>query len=71
MNIRNDIRLIDHKIHMWEHNLALSSERLIHQEAFWPITITALMILGLIVLTMLAKGSPMPRMYQGPFGPMY
>jgi hypothetical protein len=71
MNIRNDIRLIDHKIHLWEHNLALSSERLMHQEAFWPIAVVAIILLGLILLSHFAGNTVPPRMYPGPFGPMY
>jgi hypothetical protein len=71
MNIRMNMERFDQKFHKFEHNLVISSERLIHQEAFWPITIVALMILGLIVLSMLAKGTPTPRMYPGPFGPLY
>jgi hypothetical protein len=54
MNIRMNIERFDQKFHRFEHNLVMSSEKLIHQEAFWSITIVAIMILGLIVLSILA-----------------
>jgi hypothetical protein len=72
MNIRNDIRRMDQKIHRWEHNMALSSEKLVHQEAFWPLTVAALMVVALILLAMFAKGTtPTPRFFPGPYGPLY
>jgi hypothetical protein len=44
----------DRQLHRFEHNIVTSSEKLIHQEVFWSITIVAIMILGLIVLSILA-----------------
>jgi hypothetical protein len=64
---------MDQTIHRWEHNMVLSSERLVHQEAFWPIMIVALMILVMILATIFSKGAmpAQPRFYPGPFGTMY
>jgi hypothetical protein len=75
MNIRNDLRLADYKIHVWEHNAASFGERIIHHEAFWPIAVVAIMLLGLILLNHFVGNAP-PRMYDGPgplgpLGPMY
>jgi integral membrane sensor domain MASE1 len=70
MNIRNDIRLIDYKMHIWEHNTASFVEKVIHHDAFWPAVVLAIMLLGLIMLSHFAGNAPPPRMYEGPLGPL-
>ncbi len=49
MNLRMNMERFDRQFHRFEHNVVTSSEKLVHREAFWPITIVAIMTLGLIV----------------------
>jgi hypothetical protein len=69
MNIRNDLRLADYKIHVWEHNVASFGEKVIHHEAFWPAVVVVIMLLGLIMLSHFVGTAP-PRIYEGPSGPL-
>jgi len=70
MRLAMEMREWSQKMHNWEHNLLLSSERLIHREAFWTMVILTLAVVGLILLTIFAwnSGGSRPH-YPTPFYP--
>jgi hypothetical protein len=72
MHLLTDIRKWDQKLHYWEHDLLLSSEKFIHTDAFWVALIVAFMLLGLMFLTIFSRQGSLPmNMYPAPFGPLY
>ena len=72
MHLFTDIKKWDQKLHYWEHNLLLSSEKFIHTDALWTALIVTLMLFGLMFLTIFSRhGSAPTNMYPAPFGPLY
>ena len=72
MNLANEIKWWDARFHQWEHNLVLSSEKMVHSEAFWTAAMVAGIVVMLIVLTILSGywGSA-GNVSSTPFWPFY
>ncbi len=68
MNLTHDIKWWDKRVHRWEHNFVLSSEKLMHNETFWMILVMSLMLLGLIVFTFFIQNNAGHRI--SPPGPL-
>ena len=50
MNLVQNMKWLDEKAQQWEHNLILSSEKMMHKEAFWAVLTLALGVLVLVFL---------------------
>jgi hypothetical protein len=62
----------DDRIHRWEHNVAVTSHNLIHNEAFWAALIISLILISMILLAVFthnAGTAPRTLYPTTPFGP--
>jgi len=72
MGMKTDIRRFDERLHQWEHNIVMSGEKLIHQEAFWVGVAVTAMLAFFIMAMVLGVKSPSPRsIFPIPFHPIY
>jgi hypothetical protein len=71
MNTTFDIKRFDQKIHHWEHDLLISSEKLMHNEVFWAVVIAGAFVTLMILLAIFAPAGARPiNPYDMPYFPM-
>ncbi len=67
MNMTFDIKRFDQRIHHWEHDLLLSSAKLMHNQVFWAVMIAGAFIALMILLAIFAPAGTRPMTpYQMP-----
>ena len=72
MNMTFDIKRFDQRIHHWEHDLLISSEKLMHNEVFWAVLIASTFVALMILLAVFAPAGTRPvNPYQMPGLPGY
>jgi bacteriorhodopsin len=68
MDMKTDMR----RLYQWEHNVVMSGEKLIHQEAFWVGVAVVAMLAFFVMAMVLGAKSPSPRsIFPIPLGPIY
>jgi hypothetical protein len=60
MNTTFDIKRFDQKIHHWEHDLLISSEKLMHNAAFWAIVAVCVFATIMTLLSIFAPAGATP-----------
>lgn len=60
MNMAFDIKRWDQRMHHWEHDLLLSSEKLMHNEVFWAVLIASAFVALMILLAVFAPAGSRP-----------
>ena len=72
MNLKNDIKRFDERMHRWEHHMVLSGDKIVHNETFWLAVLIAFMVtIFVLAMIMGPKTAPPRNMFPTPFGPMY
>jgi hypothetical protein len=72
MNMTFDIKRFDQRMHHWEHDLLISSEKLMHSEVFWAMIIVGAFVALMILLAVFAPAGTRPiHPYPLPGFPMY
>ncbi|MDD5135609.1 MAG: hypothetical protein PHP01_09410 [Phycisphaerae bacterium] len=56
-----NIRRFDKSFHHWEHNMLMSGEKLVHQEAFWVGVAIAAMVAFFVLATIAGLKYPSPE----------
>lgn len=58
------------KMHRWEHNAVTTTEKMIHNEAFWAALIVSLILITMIILAIVTQNQgPTRDIYPTPFSP--
>lgn len=72
MNMTFDIKRFDRRLHHWERDLLMSSEKLMHNEVFWAIVVAGAFVALMILLAIFAPTDGRPiNPYEMPYFPMH